>query len=124
LTSRRDPWLHPHDRLQPASGQTGLEPAARVKSSSRYKSSTALWISIAWGLLPLTFYLHLGTLPAGLENALLIACFPGWILAIYLCGGVHGEHVHLAAALCAVFTALIAFGAISLLFWFLRRRAA
>jgi hypothetical protein len=95
-----------------------------MEASGRFKSSTALSISIAWGLIPLLEYLPLGTISTDIERALLASCFPGWLLARFASGGVHGRFADAAPVFCAVFTALFTYGAISLLFWFLRRRAA
>ena len=80
----------------------------------------AMIVSLVWGLLALLSY----SSSDAVQLAVYFLCFPGWILAYVLLGGVHSGHMDLLPILCAVLTATISFAGILLVAKLVRRRSA
>ena len=91
-----------------------------MAQQNRHRWAIASILAIAWGIVPLVLYLPS---VSSTQYAVIAVCFPGWVLAYIVCGGVHSSNMVLAPAFCAVFTTAIGFALAFLLLRLLDRRA-
>jgi Na+/pantothenate symporter len=74
----------------------------------KHRVRWALIVSGIWALLPLGYYLPEPAARA-LDSAIMVLCFPAWVLSYLLLGGVHSGMFSAFPVVCSLLTGMTVF---------------